>query len=477
MNIQKVPILAAFVLSLFFVFSFLTPGSGQAETGTKSMKKSPACQEADKKAMKKLKKMTPEEVKELDRKLAEALTLFYDMEYARALPIFREISEKVETMDIMFWSATCAYRSGDVDSAIKKYKEMLDVDPNLHRARLELATAYYSSGKYNDARRELETVLDASPPEAVRMKLEKLIANIDKKTKKLFPSVRFSQGIQWDSNVNVAPDRDTIGVPIGGTLTLRGTQKEVDDWASVTNLSGNLLYDPGDHNGFMWNSTGSFYQTHNFDHHKFDFTNMRVSSGPWWAGKRSVFKLPVAYAKNIYEHDRLYDTFDVRPSYEYFFSKKFSLKGMFTYSRDRYHQDGDYGQDNHTYVYEINPNIYFNDRRDIISVYLSRERRNAKDNRYGYRGFNIAVSYFKRFSWDMEFFIRYKYTDLDYEDPAILWINDRKDDRNNIYAVLSQNFWKHYFASVYFNWIDNDSNTAVYDYNKMICGMSMGFKF
>ena len=77
----------------------------------------------------------------------------------------------------------------------------------------------------------------------------------------------------------------------------------------------------------------------------------------------------------------------------------------------------------------------------------------------------------------MEFFIRYKYTDLDYEDPAILWINDRKDDRNNIYAVLSQNFWKHYFASVYFNWIDNDSNTAVYDYNKTICGMSMGFKF
>ena len=40
MQIQKVPVLAALVLSLFFLFSFLTPGSGQAETGTKSMKKS-----------------------------------------------------------------------------------------------------------------------------------------------------------------------------------------------------------------------------------------------------------------------------------------------------------------------------------------------------------------------------------------------------------------------------------------------------
>ncbi|MDY6970913.1 MAG: tetratricopeptide repeat protein [Thermodesulfobacteriota bacterium] len=480
-EMHPLSVLTSLTLSILLVFFFSAQCFGQPDQNTESypgpIEKTRAAQGKDEEALNRLKKMTPEEIEALDKKLAQALTLFYDRKYARALPFFREISEKLETMDIMFWSAMCAQRGGAPGSAIKKFNEMLDIDPNLYRVRLELATAYFNLGKYDLARQQLEVVRDAKPPESVKENIEKLIAAIDEKTRKFFPSVHFSLGIQHDSNVSTGPDRETVGVPGGGALTLTDTQKEVSDWVTVTNLSGDLLCDPGSRKGLMWDTTASFYQTNCSEHYKFDFTHLRCTSGPWWVWTSSVLKLPVAYARNSYEHDELFDTFDVSPSYEYFFTRNLSMRGMFSYSHDSYEPSDSHGENNINRIWEINPNFYFNNRNDIVSIYLTGENRNAKDDRYSYDGINVAVSYFRRFSHDTELFARYKYSDRDYKAPELLWTNDREEERNNLYIALSQEFLKHYFASIFFNWIDNDSNTALYDYDKIIYGLNVGFKF
>ncbi|MFH1491108.1 MAG: hypothetical protein ABII06_19550, partial [Pseudomonadota bacterium] len=93
------------ILSLVLLILIPSMTFSQTEQGGEGApEKSALAGEFDKKALGKLKEMTPAEVEELDRKLAEALTLLYDKDFARALPIFREISDRVETMDILFWS-------------------------------------------------------------------------------------------------------------------------------------------------------------------------------------------------------------------------------------------------------------------------------------------------------------------------------------------------------------------------------------
>ena len=165
----------AILLFPIALFSLLPPSSlAQKDSGGEGItEKSPQAEEFDKKALEKLRKLTPREVEELDRKLAEALTLFYDREYARALPIFREISDRVETMDVMFWTASCAASAGETEASIEKFKQMLQIDPNLHRVRLELATTYFGLGRYDDARQELNKVLEAKPPEPVKNNIQK----------------------------------------------------------------------------------------------------------------------------------------------------------------------------------------------------------------------------------------------------------------------------------------------------------------
>jgi len=487
MKSQKIMRIVGLVFPFIFLIFFASVTFGQTGAGSSGVNKSPHSEEFDKTATEKLKKMSSKQVEELDRKLAEALTLLYDREYARALPIFKEISGMVETMDVMFWFATCAAKTGDLELAEKKYRQMLEVDPNLHRVRLEIATMYFSVGRYKDARQELDAVLKADPPETVKNNIRRLLASIEKKTRRFFPSFRFSQGFQRDGNISSGPEQDFIPVAdIGSIGPLTETQRSLRDWVAVTNMRGGARYDMGEKGSWMWNSTGSFYQTHNSEYYQFDFTQWRLTTGLWLVGKRSILKLPWGYAENIYEHDHLYDTWDFSPSYEYFFTKKFSVKGLFSHSRDTYeHTAGandKSGEDNIKRTFGINPNLYLNNRKDIVSFYFSDENVDAKNRTFTYDTLNVAVSYFKRFNvfnWDMELYTRYKWTKKEYATPALLWPPAylRKDRKDNFYFVLSRNFGKRYFASILYNWINNHSNTGLYRYNKYVYGFNMGFKF
>lgn len=100
------------IVLTIFIFAIFAGAQDSGSVGSSAV---------DKEAVEKLGKMTPDEVKALDKKLADALTLYYDREFARALPIFQEIASKAETMDIMFWIGTSAMQTGEKELAVAKF--------------------------------------------------------------------------------------------------------------------------------------------------------------------------------------------------------------------------------------------------------------------------------------------------------------------------------------------------------------------
>ncbi len=429
-----------------------------------------------------LEAMSPEEVKELDAKLARALELYYEHKYAEALALFKEIAAKAETMDVKFWLGSCAMRAGQIDLAISKYREMLEIDPGLHRVRLELATALYMAGQYGKAREELQRVLASDPPKPVRENIERMLAKISEKMGRFYPALRLGLGIQRDSNVSAGPDEELIRIPIGGQIHLQETQQEVSDWVGVIHMAGRLLYDVEAPNGFMINTEASFYQTHNTDHHKFDFTYLNVSMGPWWAGKRAVLKLPVGFGKAIYGHDPLYNRTYVSPAVEYFVTKWMSITAGFSYIDDEYNPRDRKGQTNINRIWSVGPKFYFQDKKHILSLFYSNEDLSADDDGYSYEGYNLGGSLLVRLPWSLECYLRYVYSDREHDGQPLParrmgWSFDREDERHNFYLGLTKGLRNHLFVTLYFNWLDNDSNTPIYEFDKTIYGLSVGVRF
>ena len=249
---------------------------------------------ANQEAVDKLRQMPPGKIAALDDKLAEALTLYYDGKFAQALPIFKGISADVETMDIMWWLGTSAMKAGEARLAIEKFNKMLAIDSKLYRVRLELAVAYFELRQYNEARRELEIVKQSQPPPEVLKNIDKLLGAITESTKKVTWNVRFSQGIQWDSNVSSGPDQKILSVT-GGTLTLPDGATKTSDWASIENFSGNILYDFGEKNGFMWNTTADLYNQFYFNYGRYNYPPGRCHHRPVVGGPAGYRENPRGY--------------------------------------------------------------------------------------------------------------------------------------------------------------------------------------
>ncbi len=119
------------VLVLFFAISGTLAQFPSSEKDQNQAFKNSGYTKGNEEAIEILHRMSPEEISRLDQKLAKALVDYYDGKYASALPIFLEVAETVETMDLRFWIGVSAMHMGKIDLSVEKFQSMLAVDPDL----------------------------------------------------------------------------------------------------------------------------------------------------------------------------------------------------------------------------------------------------------------------------------------------------------------------------------------------------------
>jgi tetratricopeptide (TPR) repeat protein len=420
-----------------------------------------------------LDRMSPEEIDVLDQKLAEALVLYYDGKYASALPIFKEIALEVETMDILFWLGVSAMKIGETQLAIEKFKKMLVIDPNLHKARLELAAIYFKTGQYNKAKQELEFIRTASPSPETQKKIDRMLGVIKKKRENYSWNLQLSQGIIWDKNINSGPEQKDVPL-----VRLSPLSEKLEDEGTTTNISGNVLYDIGERSSGMWNTAVYFFNKAYFDYSEFNYMSIDVNTGPWWVGKRDILKIPVGYHYDRYGNDELSYSFHIDPTFEHHFCRSFSLKGLYTFENTNYYADRNSYLDSDRHQYELRPTFYLSNRNHIISLMVGNDDRDAESNIYSYEAPFLGASYFARLFQNTEFYLQYIWTEREYDDVISVYGNIvREDERNSILAVLTQTYLKHWFASFSYAYTDNDSNVNLYSFDKEVYGIKLGYRF
>jgi tetratricopeptide (TPR) repeat protein len=506
--------------SLLFAQSTPAPGEGgsqESSTGVGSAVK-------DRETLDQFDAKFPGKLKEIDSRLAEALTLYYDGQYGQALPIFNAIASEVETTDIMWWIGTSAMNAGDLKTAARKFEQMLEVDATLNRVRLELAAVYFQMGQYKESKRELSKVMAANPPEEVKNSIARLLKANEDASRRFHWNVRLAFGVQSDSNVSAGPDSRLLATGSGGTLNLLESSAKVSDTGYTTNLSGNILYNFSDKQlGLAWHTGLDYYSILYSKYSQFNYGMMGAATGPWWIGRNFIIKFPVGYRIQYFgdsdlnyltsaqrannpqgsltvagwlntngsllqnnDLNRLSYTLHFDPNIEYFFNKYFSLKYQFGYYHETFASKWDQdtlrvnnqnGFDNNTRIHEVTSSFYFFNRQHILSVAGGYEvgdydeRVNCYDNKY------YAASYYMKFPTQTELFFKFQRNFKDFKDRVPLYNDVRYDTRNIYTAVLSQSFLKHFFASLVFNYIQNDSNTNIYEFDKQTYTLSVGAYF
>ncbi len=433
---------------------------------------------ANQEAIETLRRMTPGEIKALDEKLEKALTLYYDQEYARALPIFLEISDKVETMDVIFWTGTCAMKMGRHQLAIQKYQKILSIDSNLHRVRLELAFVYFNMENYDKAREELKLVMAASPPEGVQANIEKLYTAIEEKTRRVTWKLRLAQGYLFDDNINTGPDPATYNFPGGTTFTPAALSAKLRDEALVTSVFGNMLYKI--RKELLWSTTALFYNKAYLKYSQFNFLAVDLSTGPVWLRRNGLFRVPVGVMDTEYGSDRLSRTFHVGPTYEHKINRFLGFKGLYSYEEEKYFVDTQAATlDNLRHRFEITPSLYLKNRRHILSFTVGYDDTDARSDTSSYRDPYFTVSYFAGFKNGLEFFTRYTWTRKEYlETLGFPYTNKYRIDKyQNWSAMLSKNVYKKIYASFAYNYADNRSSLDLYSYDKNTFTISAELRF
>lgn len=196
--------------------------------------------------------------------------------------------EAVDT-DKLFKEGVFLREQGKVFSSIEALETVISSNPTLHRARLELAVAYYRSLNYDKAKAEGQRVLDdPKTPENVRLAVLAFMAQIERDRVALVanrhtwePSV--SAGVLYDTNVNVGP---SSGLLPGGLILTPGSLPR-EDWAGVvqagithTYNSPNVVRLGESAARFIWQSHAGVYHKGYFKEDNYNLTVATLSTGP-----------------------------------------------------------------------------------------------------------------------------------------------------------------------------------------------------
>lgn len=398
-------------------------------------------------------------------------------------------------LEAQFSEGMEALNDNRLKSAIRAFSRILDREPALHRARLELALAYYRSMRYEDAEKLAQAVLDDlnTPPE-VRVTVLAFQAQVrrdaEQFARKNHVSGSLAAGFMHDSNVNAGPSQ--LNIRVGDTpASLTPASVSRSDNAYVLNGGIDHLYksgkpvEVGERSGMLlWQSGASLYsrQYHTYD--DFDLVIASLNTGPallMLRNWRASLQLKSDY---LTLGDRALGWFNsVNPSFTWQF-RDGELNWDAIYTRRFYHRDIDKGREGDYLATGATLGHYFDQRRIAATAGGRAIKFFADDDEFGYNGFELNGGISSDTYRNGTAYARYRFSYFSYDGNDPLFGKDREDLEYRATIGLTHTFnepedlLKDWVVNGFWERTRNNSNIGqLYSYNRtqLMLMLSRGF--
>lgn len=205
----------------------------------------------------------------------------------------QHLTEHAGEPDFDFAAGWAALEAGHPQHAVMALERVLIVQSDHHRARIELARAYFLLGDYAAARREFRAVETAGPPPNVRRRIDNFLGEIQRRESaarlQVTGYVELRPG--WDSNVASATSDSSIDIPAIGIVNL--ADGEISDRFLDKN-AGLTLVRPLDKRRALFADL-AYRDRENVETQAYDTRSVGFSGGMAWANERDRLRLPMQY--------------------------------------------------------------------------------------------------------------------------------------------------------------------------------------
>lgn len=376
-------------------------------------------------------------------------------------------------------------------TAIKAFQSILSQQPGLHRARLELAVAYYRSLQYEEARKLAQHVLDdpQTPPQ-VRVTVLAFLAQIQKDEQaaavrhEFKPSI--SLGLMYDSNVNVGPGSEFIEEIPGAILTADSLKQS--DYASVLAAGLAHTFQPGTTYqigertaSFLWQSQANLYNRAYQDLDDFDLTVLSAGTGPALVVLRHWRANLALNVDRIWlGSDELAWFTSLNPAVTWQFDNG-ELTWDATATDRRYDETVDDGREGTYLATGVALGRYFNQRKVAGQVGARLLDFSADDDRFGNNGYELLAGVIIKAWPNGTLYGRANYRNVEYDanEPGFSVARDESERR------IAAGFQHDFKAGRLDKWTinggiqytDNSSNISIYDYDRRQVTLNLGRTF
>jgi len=429
----------------------------------------------------------------LKGRIFAGLSTLYTAMLAAAFTVSVAPVQAAEPVDeeALFKEGMQALEEDRLKTAMEAFQSILSMQPRLHRARLELALAYYRSLQYAQARELAQTVLDdpQTPPE-VRVTVLAFLAQIQSDENAMAqrhifkPSI--SAGAMYDSNVNVGPGTEFIDELPGFILTPGSTRE--GDGASVLTAGLAHTFQPGKifefgerPAAFLWQSQASLYDRAYQDMEDFDLTILTASTGPALVMLRHWrANLALSVDRIWLGGNELAWYSSLNPAVTWQFTDG-ELTWDATVTDRRYDETIDAGREGTYLGTGLALGNYFQQRKVATQVGARLVGFNADDDFLGYDGYELLAGVIIKAWPNGTLYARANYRDVDYDatDPGFTEARDEAETR------LAGGF-EHDIASGYLEkwtlyggilYTGNRSNLSIYEYDRRQITLNLGRTF
>ena len=393
-----------------------------------------------------------------------------------------------------FRKAMAAREAGELDDSIVIFQSILGQEPSLHRARLELAVAYYRATRFEEAEQQAKKVLDdPKTPATVRLSIVAFLAKIQaerKRFEKTGSTRNFlvAAGFLHDTNVNVGPGSDVINL---GTATLRLAAGSTPQSDNAITLAGTFNYSyqtgktvnaGGRTAAVLWQSQASVYTKQYQDLSEFNLDVVSLSTG-------LAFIAPKAWRANInlrldnieLGSDRLAFYTSLLPSVTWQLGNSTELTLDAAIADRDYKQTTDEGRDNTYKSVGVSLGKLFMKGKVSLQGGVSFFDEEADDDRFSRDGTRFYIGANWKAWNNGSVYANFSQRDSKHDAPEALF-NEKRDEREQIFSIG----FVHRFANQYLNkWVlrgrytntDNDSNIDIFTYDREVTGVTFSRTF